>query len=111
MVKNIFHELAEKYESGEWEWRKGLGPVFSDDKPSCCILGGIARIARNRDNISEHYALNYDTWKLYQPYVEFLTTNFTRLQVWKWNDASDRTKEEVIELLKSAGDAWGKQYG
>jgi len=98
MSKNIFYELAEKYESGEWNWCKDYSRFMGEDgKFNCCITGGIAELEPILDRIT---------------YNLFLYKYFTGpLLAWQWNDRPERTKEEVISILKKAGDLWEANHG
>jgi hypothetical protein len=82
-------ELLEKYGWCQYAWARnaeGLSaPIESDMACSFCTRGALERVGAGRpalEKLARHLSL------------------YSTLQITAWNDHPERTKEEVIALLK-----------
>jgi hypothetical protein len=85
-AKEVLLEVADNYESGRWGWIQGLGRKGDN----CCPWIGLCVLAKDTDLV----------------YSEALIALHNKVKplgfdgVVSWNDAKDRTKEDVIKTLR-----------
>ena len=110
MAKNVFYEIAEKYESGEWEWSKGIYHEKLHGKLHCCAIGALCTAVGVQPVDIMHISVSGDKYLTLIYNILREATGITdKRSVHCWNDDRKRTKEEIISAFKKAGELWGKQ--
>lgn len=100
----VLHHAADLIEERGWE--QGGGWNAGDSTP-VCLEGGIAAAlgvsAYDIINDANWYQEQFVACPAYQAVKEYLALP-EKGELWRWNDGSRRTKEQVIEVLRAAAE-------
>jgi len=81
--QEVCAKLADKYESGEWQWIQGT--AFIGDT-CCCVLGGMSILTTDRGD--------------YRDTKYFFMDVLGIPSIAVWNDHPNRTPQEVLAALR-----------
>lgn len=89
-VSQVLEEAAEVLETSGW-----CQGIFQNIRGEHCMAGAIGKVVLEDDQISHATMLN---WR-FIPAVIALEKELPGIYIPNWNDATGRTKEEVVDKL------------
>jgi hypothetical protein len=96
--RDVLHRAADLIE--EFGWRPGAGSFAWHLREKTCLLGAVSRARWDFGDVCPPNMSRYDFG--FAPLSPaFANANFA----FAWNDASGRTKAEVVALLRAEADA------
>jgi hypothetical protein len=106
-TSEVLHKAADHIERRGWEQGGGWN---SSPNSAVCLEGGIAAAlgVSGRDIVGDatFYMAEFVACPAYQAVQEYLALPPVgpHGELWRWNDRSVRTKEQVIEVLRAAAE-------